>query len=45
MFCLEVFEHLPRRETVHTIREINRLLGREGTLVVGCQTNCSSRPS
>jgi PPOX class probable F420-dependent enzyme len=35
VFCLEVFEHLPRRETVHTIREINRLLGREGTLVVG----------
>jgi len=35
VFCLEVFEHLPRRETVHAIREIDRLLGREGTLVVG----------
>lgn len=35
VFCLEVFEHLPRRETVRAIREIDRLLGREGTLVVG----------
>ena len=35
VFCLEVLEHLPRRETVRTIREIDRLLGREGTLVVG----------
>jgi PPOX class probable F420-dependent enzyme len=35
VFCLEVFEHLPRRETVRAIRAINRLLGRRGTAVVG----------
>src|SRR5215210_1185450 len=35
VFCLEVFEHLPRRETVRAIRAINRLLTREGTAVVG----------
>jgi SAM-dependent methyltransferase len=35
VFCLEVFEHLPRRETARAIREINRLLVRGGTAVVG----------
>src|SRR5829696_889917 len=35
VFCLEVFEHLPRRETVRAIRAINRLLARGGTAVVG----------
>jgi PPOX class probable F420-dependent enzyme len=35
VFCLEVFEHLPRRESVRAIRAINRLLARGGTAVVG----------
>ena len=35
VFCLEVFEHLPRRETVRAIRAINRHLARDGTAVVG----------
>jgi PPOX class probable F420-dependent enzyme len=35
VFCLEVFEHLPRRETVRAIRAINRHLAAEGTAVVG----------
>ena len=35
VFCLEVFEHLPRRETVRAIRAINRHLARGGTAVVG----------
>jgi PPOX class probable F420-dependent enzyme len=35
VFCLEVFEHLPRRETVRAIRAIKHLLAREGTAVVG----------
>jgi PPOX class probable F420-dependent enzyme len=35
VFCLEVFEHLPRRQTVRAVREINRHLAREGTAVVG----------
>jgi PPOX class probable F420-dependent enzyme len=35
VFCLEVFEHLPRRETARTIKEIRRLLRRGGTAIVG----------
>ncbi|HEX2181393.1 MAG TPA: PPOX class F420-dependent oxidoreductase [Rubrobacteraceae bacterium] len=35
VFCLEVFEHLPRRETAQAIRAIRGLLAREGTAVVG----------
>jgi PPOX class probable F420-dependent enzyme len=35
VFCLEVFEHLPRRETARAIRAIRRLLTRGGTAVVG----------
>ena len=35
VFCLEVFEHLPRRETARAIKAIRRLLGREGAAVVG----------
>jgi PPOX class probable F420-dependent enzyme len=35
VFCLEVFEHLPRRESVRAIRALNRLLARGGTAVVG----------
>jgi SAM-dependent methyltransferase len=35
VFCLEVFEHLPPRETVRAIRAINRLLANRGTTVVG----------
>ena len=35
VFCLEVFEHLPSRETTRAIRAIQRLLTREGTAVVG----------
>jgi PPOX class probable F420-dependent enzyme len=35
VFCLEVFEHLPRRETARAIKEIRRLLARDGTAVVG----------
>ena len=35
LFCLEVFEHLPPRQTTRTIREINRLLAGRGIAVVG----------
>src|ERR687893_490253 len=35
VFCLEVFEHLPRRETARAVRAIRRLLDRDGTAVVG----------
>lgn len=35
VFCLEVFEHLPERETVAAIAEIHRLLKHEGVAVVG----------
>jgi 2-polyprenyl-3-methyl-5-hydroxy-6-metoxy-1,4-benzoquinol methylase len=35
VFCLEVFEHLPRRETARAIRAIRGLLAREGAAVVG----------
>ncbi len=35
VFCLEVFEHLPRRETTKAVKAINRLLAREGIVVVG----------
>jgi 2-polyprenyl-3-methyl-5-hydroxy-6-metoxy-1,4-benzoquinol methylase len=34
-FCLEVFEHLPPRQTGQAIRRLNRLLAPGGTLVVG----------
>ena len=35
VFCLEVFEHLPPRQTARTIKTLNRLLGRDGVFVVG----------
>src|SRR5262245_37027429 len=35
VFCLEVFEHLPPRETSAAIGDIHRLLKPEGTAVVG----------
>ena len=35
VFCLEVFEHLPRRETAQAIRAMRGLLARGGTAVVG----------
>jgi SAM-dependent methyltransferase len=35
LFCLEVFEHLPKAETEHTLAQINRLLCYEGSAVIG----------
>lgn len=35
VFCLEVFEHLPPRQTARAIRSIRGLLARDGTAVVG----------
>jgi SAM-dependent methyltransferase len=35
VFCLEVFEHLPPRQTVRAIRAIKRLLANRGIAVVG----------
>ena len=35
VFCLEVFEHLPLRQTAKTVRVVDRLLGDEGLFVVG----------
>ncbi|NEV63727.1 methyltransferase [Thiorhodococcus minor] len=35
LFCLEVFEHLPARETEQAMRSISRLLRPGGTLVIG----------
>ena len=35
VFCLEVFEHLPEKETAKAITEIHRLLKPEGVAVVG----------
>lgn len=35
VFCLEVFEHLPPRQTTRTVGRIDRLLKGGGTLVVG----------
>jgi SAM-dependent methyltransferase len=35
VFCLEVFEHLPRRQTERTLRTVNRLLKENGVFVVG----------
>ena len=35
VFCLEVFEHLPPRQTAKTIRIVDRLLGDGGVFVVG----------
>ena len=35
IFCLEVFEHLPEKETVEAIREIDRMLKPNGTAVIG----------
>ena len=35
VFCLEVFEHLPRKETVATIAQIERLLKPGGSAVIG----------
>jgi SAM-dependent methyltransferase len=35
VFCLEVFEHLPEKETLAAIAEIHRLLKRDGIAVVG----------
>jgi SAM-dependent methyltransferase len=35
IFCLEVFEHLPERETVDAIEQFNRLLSTSGNAVIG----------
>jgi SAM-dependent methyltransferase len=35
VFCLEVFEHLPRGPTLKAIRTVNRLLTKGGLLIVG----------
>lgn len=35
VFCLEVFEHLPPRQTAKTIRAVDRLLKDGGVFVVG----------
>jgi SAM-dependent methyltransferase len=35
VFCLEVFEHLPQKETVETITQIDRLLKPGGHAVIG----------
>ena len=35
VFCLEVFEHLPRRQTARTIKTVDRLLKENGIFVVG----------
>ena len=35
VFCLEVFEHLPPRETARAIRAIKRLLANRGVAVIG----------
>jgi SAM-dependent methyltransferase len=35
VFCLEVFEHLPEKETVEAIAEIHRLLKHDGVAVIG----------
>ncbi len=35
VFCLEVFEHLPRRQTAGTLRTVDRLLKENGIFVVG----------
>ena len=35
VFCLEVFEHLPRRQTARTVRTVDRLLKEKGVFVVG----------
>ena len=45
VFCLEVFEHLPRRETAQTIRAMRGLLARGVPRSSGCPTSCSSRRS
>jgi len=35
VFCLEVFEHLPKKETASAIAEIHRLLKPDGVAVIG----------
>lgn len=35
VFCLEVFEHLPEKETVEALAEIHRLLKPDGIAVIG----------
>ena len=35
VFCLEVFEHLPPRQTARTVRVVDRLLEEDGLFVVG----------
>jgi trans-aconitate methyltransferase len=35
LFCLEVFEHLPSKETSHAINDINSLLSDHGTAIIG----------
>ena len=35
VFCLEVFEHLPEKETVKAIADIHRLLRPDGVAVIG----------
>lgn len=35
IFCLEVFEHLPEKETKDAIRQFNRLLSSNGNAIIG----------
>ena len=35
VFCLEVFEHLPKKETIAAIEDIHRLLKPDGIAVIG----------
>jgi len=35
IFCLEVFEHLPKAETEDALRQFNRLLSSDGSAVIG----------
>lgn len=35
LFCLEVLEHLPEKETGEALRQFNRLLGDDGRAVIG----------
>lgn len=35
VFCLEVFEHLPGKETIDALAEIHRLLKSDGLAVIG----------
>ncbi|WP_227317119.1 class I SAM-dependent methyltransferase [Cedecea davisae] len=35
VFCLEVFEHLPEKETIDALKNISRILKKNGTLIIG----------